>query len=240
MAGLELNVSTVFLDAGGVLVEPDWGRVSATLARHGIDAATEALANAEPAVRRAQDSPAGALLNDENRLRAFFRAVAVAAGAASNAALEAGISGLEQQHARNNLWGRVVADARDSLERLRATGRRLAVVSNANGTVRAHFERLGLAGYFDVIVDSGEVGVEKPDPRIFQLALAQLHVPPHETIHVGDLFHIDVVGARAAGLTPILLDPLGLYPDADCWRVSSLTALADYLAAPQSPAARLN
>jgi putative hydrolase of the HAD superfamily len=229
MAGLELTVRTLFLDAGGVLVEPNWERVSATLAEQGFRLAPEALAQADSIVRRAQDVPAGGI-SDDDRMRTFLRAVAVAAGAATGSALERAVVELKRQHAEENLWDQVVPDARSSLERLRAAGLRLAVVSNANGTVRAHFKRLALASYFDLVVDSAEEGVEKPDPRIFELALARTRSLPGETAHVGDLYHVDVVGARAAGLTPILMDPHRLYPDADCWRVSSLESLADRLA----------
>jgi HAD superfamily hydrolase (TIGR01509 family) len=230
MAGLELTISTVFLDAGGVLVEPSWERISAALAAQGVYLSVEALRHAEPFVRRAQDVPAGGV-TDDDRMRAFLGAVAVAAGAANGLALARAAAELKREHAAVNLWGQVVPDARSSLERLRAMGLRLAVVSNANGTVRKHLERLDLAQYFHLVVDSAEEGVEKPDPRIFARALARTVSAPGETVHVGDLYHVDVVGARAAGLTPILMDPRDLYPDADCLRVPSLTALADRLSA---------
>jgi putative hydrolase of the HAD superfamily len=65
-------------------------------------------------------------------------------------------------------------------------------------------------------VDSGAVGIEKPDPRIFAMALALADVAPDEALYVGDLYPVDVVGARRAGLEPVLLDPLGRYGDRDC------------------------
>ena len=86
------------------------------------------------------------------------------------------------------------------------------VVSNSNGTLKAKMERLGLAPLVDVLFDSFEEGVEKPDPRFFQIALDRSGAEPETTVHVGDLYSIDVVGARAAGLRAVLFDAAGLYP----------------------------
>lgn len=72
--------------------------------------------------------------------------------------------------------------------------------ANANGTVRGKLERLGLASHFDLIVDSQEEGVEKPDHRPFDVALARSGGRAASTFHTGDLYEVDVVGARAAGL----------------------------------------
>ena len=66
--------------------------------------------------------------------------------------------------------------------------------------------------------DSYDEGIEKPDPRFFQLALERGGADAATTVHVGDLYHVDVVGARAAAITPVLLDVAGLYPDCDCLR----------------------
>jgi len=66
------------------------------------------------------------------------------------------------------------------------------------------------------VIDSAVVGVEKPDPRIFRLALAQAGVPPSAAVYVGDLYSVDVVGARRAGLDAVLLDPRGYWGPRDC------------------------
>ena len=120
-----------------------------------------------------------------------------------------------------------------ALEALRARGLRLVVVSNANGTLLAHMERLGLTGRFDHILDSQDEGVEKPDPRFFEIALERSGARKETTIHVGDLYYVDVVGARNAGLRGVLLDEANLRPDADCPRVRSLAELVDNIAAEQ-------
>jgi FMN phosphatase YigB (HAD superfamily) len=107
------------------------------------------------------------------------------------------------------------------------------VVSNANGRLRHLFDRVDLTKWFDHVLDSHEWGVEKPDPRLFHLALEQAGAEPSRTIHVGDLYHVDVVGARQAGLREgVLFDMAGLYGAADCPRVGSLDALVAWIDGP--------
>ena len=82
---------------------------------------------------------------------------------------------------------------------------------------------LGLARHLQLVLDSHIEGVEKPDPEIFRRALARLSLSAPRTVYVGDIYSIDALGARAAGLTPVLLDPLGGYADADCAIRTSVT-----------------
>ena len=227
------GVETVFLDAGGVLVDPDWPRVSRVLASRGIDVPAAALAAAEPAAKREIDVPATvARTDDRGRGGLFFPAVLARAvpgippglaGRACEALLEA--------HAAENLWSVVPAGVPGALDRLRAAGLRLAVVSNADGSLAALFGRLGLAGRFDVLVDSGVLGIEKPDPRIFEHALRACGARREGTVHAGDFYAIDVEGARGAGIGAVLIDPAGVHADRDCERWPSLPAWADHLLA---------
>jgi putative hydrolase of the HAD superfamily len=75
------------------------------------------------------------------------------------------------------------------------------------------------------MLDSHEEGVEKPDPRLFEIALERSGAQRGETLHVGDLYHVDVQGARGAGLDAVLLDPADLYAGFDCRRIRSLGEL---------------
>jgi len=132
---------------------------------------------------------------------------------------------LDAYHRTHNLWEHAPPHVAPTLERLR--GRfRMAVVSNANGTVRAKLERMNLARYFELIVDSHEEGVEKPDPRLFHVALDRMGVRPAQAAYVGDLYHVDVAGAVAAGLRPFLLDPFDLYAHLPVTRLRELGELA--------------
>jgi HAD superfamily hydrolase (TIGR01509 family) len=222
---------TVFLDAGGVLVHPSWTRVSDALARHGVTVSASTLAAAEPhAMKALDDSAVIGSTDDRARGWLYFDLVLGHAGVTLSEATDAALQDLREYHRRENLWEHVEPDIVPALAALRARGLRLVVVSNANGTLRHLFERLGLAQWFDSMLDSHEWGVEKPDPRLFQHALEESGAEATTTVHVGDLYQVDVVGARRASLGgAVLFDAAGLYPDADCPRVKRLEELAAWL-----------
>lgn len=227
------QVETVFLDAGGVLVNPNWRRVAEAFARHGLSVTAEALAAAEPLAKHSMDTVEYVTnTGDSSRARRYFDLVFEGAGVAEGREREAALAEIREYHARENLWEDVPADVPEALSRLRAAGLRLAVVSNSNGRLRELLGRLGLLDPFAVVVDSHEEGAEKPDPRLFEIALKRAGARPERTLHVGDFYEIDVVGARAAGLQAALLDVAGLYAGRDCPRFPSLLALADRVAGP--------
>jgi HAD superfamily hydrolase (TIGR01509 family) len=225
-------LETVFLDAGGVLVHPNWQRVSDTLGRHGVAIAPEALARADLLAKRAFDTPEPPrVTSDAHRGWLYFNLLLDKAGLPRSPGTDAAVVELGAYHREHNLWEHVPAEVKPSLVRLRDAGLRLAVVSNANGTVESMFDRLGLLPFFDRVFDSQVEGVEKPDPRLFRIALERSGARAETTLHVGDLYHVDVTGARSAGLRAALIDPAGLYERADCPRYASLTELADAVVA---------
>jgi putative hydrolase of the HAD superfamily len=74
-------------------------------------------------------------------------------------------------------------------------------------------------------VDSHEVGIEKPDPRIFDFALTKAQARPEQTLYVGDIYSIDVVGAERAGIHPVLIESAGYKAPVKCPKISHLRAL---------------
>jgi HAD superfamily hydrolase (TIGR01509 family) len=225
-------LKTLFLDAGGVLIYPNWERVSGTLRRHGVHVDPEALSAAEPHAKRAIDEGTHIQsTTDAQRTWLYMDLVFEHAGIQPSEAVNRAVRELAAYHAEHNLWEHVGDDVVPALARLRAAVPTLVVVSNANGVLHRLFDRVGLTRYFDVICDSCVEKVEKPDPRYFQLALERSASRPESTTMVGDLYHVDVVGARNAGLDAILLDPMGLYADVDCERVPTLASLADTVVA---------
>ena len=109
-------------------------------------------------------------------------------------------------------WHEPIDHTHETLAALRAEGIRLGCVSNSDGTVERELEILGLAQYFEVVIDSDVVGIEKPDPRIFTLALDRMSgLRPDECVYVGDTLHYDVRPAARAGLFPCHLDRFGVY-----------------------------
>jgi putative hydrolase of the HAD superfamily len=123
----------------------------------------------------------------------------------------------------------VYPDVLGTLARLRARDIRLAVVSNFVDTLHAVCDLHELTPFFDVIVASVQAGAMKPDPRIFAHAVRRLGVAPQDSWHVGDNYWTDVMGARAAGLVPVLLDRAGAVARADCLKVGALDELLGLL-----------
>jgi HAD superfamily hydrolase (TIGR01509 family) len=219
-------LQTVFLDAGGVLIFPNWWRISAALATHGVNVAADALAAAEPHAKRHLDHTRTIqATNDEKRGWLYFNLILQQAGITPDASSDAALAELHAYHQQSNLWEFMPDNVLPALRQLRALGLQLVVVSNANGTVEALARRLGLSECVECVLDSFVEKVEKPDPRFFEIALQRSGARRESTIHVGDLYEVDVVGARAAGIEPVLLDVAGLYPDANCRRVQSLAEL---------------
>jgi putative hydrolase of the HAD superfamily len=128
---------------------------------------------------------------------------------------------------RDSIRYRPFPDVLPTLRSLLERGKTLAVVSNWDPALSTLLAELGLAEFFTFILPSAEIGVEKPDGRIFKLALQRLGLRPQEAVHIGDKYEADVVGARAVGITPILLDRKGKarYQDVIC--ISSLAELID-------------
>jgi putative hydrolase of the HAD superfamily len=221
-------LDTVFLDAGGVLLFPNWTRIQAALAGHGVQVTADQIARAEPRARKQLDDQRTiGTTTDAGRGWLFFDLILEHAGVERSSKTAAALTELHAYHQANNLWELVPDGVRPALTALRDHGLTLVVVSNANGTLRAHMDRIGLSTHVDIVIDSQDEGVEKPDPRLFGIALERAGARPDSTIHVGDLYQVDVVGARAAGLCGVLLDETGLYPDADCDRVASLAELVE-------------
>ena len=224
-------INTVFLDAGGVLCHPSWKRVADALVRHGATVTAAALATAEQkATRDIDDATVVGTTDDRARGWLYFNLVLQHAGVDQNAGTDAALTELRDYHRHDNLWEHVEPDVAPALAALKDRGLRLVVVSNANGRLRHLFDRVDLTKWFDHVLDSHEWGVEKPDPRLFQLALEQSRAEAATTVHVGDLYHVDVAGARRAGLREgILFDMAGLYQGVDCPRVRSLAELVEWI-----------
>lgn len=213
----------VLLDAGNTLVEIDYEYIARAIVAAGGDTTAADVRRAERHARVPLDAVlAGRSSEDRDTFRQYVTLVFERLQGREPREPELVFEALA---ARGNLWSVVEPTAAATLGRLREQGHRLGVVSNSDGSVERILTRLGLREFLEVVVDSRVVGVEKPDPRIFRHALEAMRVSPDEGVYVGDLPAIDLVGARAAGLRGILVDPLDLWAD----RVTEprIRALAD-------------
>jgi len=110
-----------------------------------------------------------------------------------------------QEFGRADRW-RAYDDVAPAFVRLRQRGLSLGLISNWDQRLSGLMEGLGLLPLLDTVVSSAVVGLHKPDPRIFELACGQLGVSAAESAHVGDHHYADILGARAAGMRPVLID----------------------------------
>ena len=127
-------------------------------------------------------------------------------------------------------------DVIPALESLHSQGYRLGILSNLRRDMGPLCQRLGLSPYLDFCISSAEAGAEKPHRPIFLAALEKMAAAPGEAVHVGDQYQSDVLGARAVGMHPVLIDRSGWNAKVnDCPRISNLSELDELLAnAPHS------
>jgi FMN phosphatase YigB (HAD superfamily) len=222
----------VFLDAGNTLVGLDYDTIARRIGAEGHAVDVPAVQAAEARARVRLDPLLAASRSTETAdvFTRYVRHVLEELGLDWSEGSERLVHDLRGVNPPFGLWSVCLPEAPRALETLRGLGLRLAVVSNSNGTVARLLEALGLAGWLDAVVDSGVVGFEKPDPRIFRHAAVALGVEPTEAVHVGDLYSVDVVGARAAGARAILLDPFGAWAVDDCPKARDVDAAARLIA----------
>ncbi len=137
-------------------------------------------------------------------------------------------------------WSVVLPETPPYLASLKQRGYFLGVISNSVGTLQDQLRHMGLGEYFQAVLDSAIVGVEKPHPEIFQLALRSAGAAAREVVFVGDTYATDVGGAQLAGLHGVLIDRIGAYSHPECPRITSLPELDNVLAmpAPARPSSR--
>lgn len=231
------SFDAVLFDAGGVLLDLDYGYLRRLIEPHHRDVTEEALSQAEAHARRKVEEHVRLGGQVADAWRDYFHFVLGAVHVPPDA--HGGIiDSLWEAHQRVGLWTVPIAGAREVVAELKQRGFRLAVVSNAEGQVARDLDRAGYGPWLETIVDSHRVGVAKPDPAIFHIALKLLGVEAQRAVFVGDLPAVDVAGARAAGLAPILLDRHGIYPEGDVPRLRSLSELPDRVGYPPESTAR--
>ncbi len=236
------GISAILLDAGGVLVFPEPDLVLPSLRAAGVDPDLATLERAHYRAMAIQDlaaQPPAQASWWRDYLLSYVAACGVAEGRRESLATEMA------QQIRGHGWTHVGLGAIDGLRAVAALGLPMGVVSNSDGHVQGDLRSLGVCYVPDpadglrppapgvpvgVILDSAVVGVAKPDPEIFRLALDALGVPAGRAVlHVGDSLRYDVAGALAAGLQPVHMDPHGLCPAPDGHpHVRSLAELASF------------
>lgn len=225
------EVEAVFLDVGGVFHLPDHRIIGEALRRAGVDGPLEG-----DVLDRAHYAGVAALVDwpevEQGIWTAYQEAYAREVGAPAECIPDV-VAELDVAFRVDGIWNRQVPGSLDGLRALHGTGVALAIVSNSDGTLEGRLAREGIcqvgpgAGVpMSIVIDSAAVGVAKPDPAIFHIALEATGVLPERTLHIGDTVGADVDGALAAGVRPLHLDPYGFCTDDSHPHIPDLATVA--------------
>jgi HAD superfamily hydrolase (TIGR01549 family) len=196
-------MTALSFDFGQTLCELDYAFLQRRLAERGI--------SLDPLSARSGSNAAWAVYGSKKSdghvaaWRGMIEALLSGGGAPSERLNELGAWLWSEQPAQN-LWRQPIPGMIELVRELRGARIKVAIISNSEGRLAELVAELGWADDFDVIVDSGRVGIDKPDPRIFQHACAALGVSSSELLHVGDAWEADVLGALGAGASAVWFD----------------------------------
>lgn len=231
----------VFFDAGNTILFPDYYIYRDICEALGVEVPIDGIVRAEAAARSAFDrSVAESPHSDVHGFWSvyytpFFELLGVPAETISDA--------IEMTRIANDtglgIWKEPAEGLDSTLEELAAQDLSLGVISNSDGRLEWRLSEIGILDRFDFVIDSAIVGISKPDPRIFQDALSRSSLSPEEAVYVGDYYEVDVRGARAAGMLPVLFDPVGAYDDVDCEVITQLNDVVDLVAGLTGDAGRV-
>jgi len=222
-----MSLRAIFFDVGGTIVLANYGSTLEPLMVRGIRPTDAELAAAEKAAKSRLDSQIlqpGKIAVDSGYWDNYYTALLQNLGL-EDTELK---SDLIARTRTSSNWNRL-ADGVEAT--LRELGRkyRLGIISNSDGRIADLLRQIGLLELFASVTDSGIVGHEKPDPRIFISALQSIGVSAQQAAYVGDIYSVDYLGARAVGMKAILMDAAGVYRDHPVERIDSLQQLPGLL-----------
>jgi len=222
-------IKAIFFDAGNTLIFIDPRVVLPIFREYGAEVDEERFRRAEfqarmQLVRRVEE---GAFGTENHIWHEYFQKLSLGSGVGKDQLERVG-ERIREVHRERHLWSYLDPATSPALDRLTEAGYRMAVISNADGRVEGLIEGSGIRDQFEFVMDSEIEGVEKPDPEIFLRGCRRMGVDPAESLYVGDLYPVDVVGSRNAGLHAVLLDPMDLL-DYPVDRLRDVAALPAYM-----------
>lgn len=228
--------SAVLLDVGGVFLLPSRTHIRSALRRIGHDVAdNDTIDRAHYASVRVFPMDVDETETLEPYWNDYLESYAESVGV-ERALMPEAVEHLRSEYVSGGLWSHLIEGSKEGLGQLVATGVPIGIVSNSDGTIEGRLRdmevlQVGSGAGIEVrcVVDSGTVGIEKPDPQIFDFALEALDLAPDDVWYVGDTPAFDVVAAKRAGLRPILMDPFDVNADFGTTTVSSLTDVVELL-----------
>jgi putative hydrolase of the HAD superfamily len=232
----------VFFDAGNTILFPDYFIYRDICEALGVEVSIDGIVRAEAAARSAFDSAVA--YSPDSEVHEFWPVYYTPFYELLGVPDEIIPDAIEMTRVANDtglgIWKEPVEGLDATLDELAAQGLSLGIISNSDGRLEWRLDELGVLDRFDFVIDSAIVGISKPDRRIFQDALKRSSLSPEEAVYVGDYYEVDVRGARAAGMLPVLFDPVGAYDDVDCEVISRLKDIVDVVASRADDADQAN
>ena len=223
--------TALLFDAGHTLVFIDPERTREAFAQEGVKVTHDRFVVAERTAREelTKGVRKGQMGTEPELWHRYFTRLFTESGVPDDR-LDAVGERIRVEHGREHLWTGVAEGTGPALDTLLEAGFRLGVISNADGRMERAIEQAGLRARFEFVIDSEVLGVAKPAPEIFHAASDRMGLRPSECLYVGDLYPVDVVGARGAGMEAVLLDPLDVL-DFPVDRIPTVSDLPAYMKA---------
>jgi len=219
----------LLLDAGGTLLFMDQDYLSWLADTHGLQVEAERFYEEHFRLVHWFDTYVSTHRRFLSRLPKPYSQILLRLVGLSEESAERAAQIAEARHEQRNLWGFTFPWVVETLWQLKSEGYRMSIISNSDGRLEQELHDMGMKSYFERVYDSEVVGVRKPEPGIYELALKDLGLRPEEALFVGDMFHIDIWGANRVGIPGLHLDPLGLYEEWPGARIQDLRQLPDWL-----------
>jgi HAD superfamily hydrolase (TIGR01509 family) len=221
---MQPELEVILFDVGNTLLFPNWGRILAPLRDMGIVPSTDDLQAIERRTKNEFDELVTGGQVDHGFWQLFYSHLLGWLHVPDNGV---GRALTDATHLSSN-WDRIRPGTRDVLQQI-GSPYRIGVISNADGKIAEVLKLCGIGDCFLSITDSGIIGHEKPHPAIFSAALRTMDVEPQHALYVGDVYSVDYLGARNAGMQAVLFDVAGAYRDRNLPRVESLPELQQLL-----------
>lgn len=224
----------IFFDMGGTLFFPDPLRISQALLKFlpGPFSSADCMKAIHHATAEMDEQIVKGQRLDDRWWEVYFSALLRNGGQpwqTTNPAVREYMNWLFKDHQKNNLWTFEAEGAEATLQTLQAEGYYLAVISNSDGRVQAQLDASGFSKYFHFALDSHLVKCEKPDRKIFDMALKKSGLSPESVLYVGDFVNIDYVGAVHVGMKAVIIDPLNLRSTKGAPTIQGLPKLPKWL-----------
>ncbi|HWY70283.1 MAG TPA: HAD family hydrolase [Terriglobales bacterium] len=218
-----MPIEVVFFDVGNTLLFPDHEKTLAPLWNRGIRPTEAQLFAAERVARQDMDLIVSQTRKVDLQYWETYYAHLLRTLNVTDISLRLELVNLARTSSN---WRRMPPGTIEVLESMKRKYR-LGVISNSDGHMAERLATVGLGKYFEHVIDSGNVGYEKPAPQIFQAALAAMSVAADRALYLGDIYSIDYLGAQKAGMRAILMDIAGVYAMRNEPRIESLDQLTE-------------